>query len=67
MKDFFFKAEELGEKRTNYFQTYWDKWSITKSTFMKFRAAGNQINIDIYRNNGFGGPYSIQKTMKLEM
>ena len=67
MKDFYSKAEKLGENRTDYFQTYWDNWSITKSTFMKFRAVGDQVNIDIYRNDGFGGPYSIHHTIKLEM
>ena len=67
MKNFYFKAEELGESRVDYFQTYWGNWSITKSTFMKFRAAGNQVNIDIYRNDGFGGPYSIYQTIILEI
>jgi hypothetical protein len=67
MKEFYFRAEELGENRSDYFQTYWDNWSITRSTFMKFRLGENQVNIDIYRNDGFGGPYSIHKTINLEI
>lgn len=67
MKDFFFKAEDLGKNRDDYFQTYWENWSLTKSTFMKFRVGRNQVNIDIYRNDRFGGPYSIYKTIKLEI
>jgi hypothetical protein len=25
------------------------------------------LNVDIYRNDGFGGPYSVEKTVKIEM
>ncbi|MFC1549669.1 metallophosphoesterase family protein [Candidatus Neomarinimicrobiota bacterium] len=67
MKNFYFHAEELGEKKTEYFQTYWDNWSLTKSTFMKFRLNDNQVSIDIFRNDSFGGPYSLEKTIQLEM
>ncbi len=67
MKEFYRRAIELGDQRQDYFQTYWDNWDLSRSTFMKFRITGSQLNVDIYRNDGFGGPYSIEETVKLNM
>lgn len=67
MKEFYRRAEELGDHKQDYFQTYWNNWDLSPSTFMKFRITGSQLNVDIYRNDGFGGPYSVKKTVKLDM
>ncbi|MCJ7801426.1 MAG: hypothetical protein MUP82_03605, partial [Candidatus Marinimicrobia bacterium] len=67
MKKFYFTAEKLGDKKHDYFQTYWKNWDLSKSSFMKFRIYGNELFVDIYRNDGFGGPYSIDKALKLNM
>ncbi|HDY76193.1 MAG TPA: hypothetical protein ENH49_06680 [Candidatus Marinimicrobia bacterium] len=32
---------------------------------MKFRISGSRLNVEIYHNDGFGGPYSIIRTVKL--
>ncbi|MBC8402558.1 MAG: metallophosphoesterase [Candidatus Marinimicrobia bacterium] len=67
MKEFYNHAAELGDSKQEYFQAYWNNWDLSRSTFMKFRIAGSQLNVDIYRNDGFGGPYSIDRTVKLDM
>ena len=67
MKKFYNRASELGDRKQDYFQAYWKNWDLSRSTFMKFRITGSQLNVDIYRNDGFGGPYSIDKTVKLDM
>lgn len=67
MKAFYRWADELENRKQEYFQTYWNNWDLSKSTFMKFRITGSQLNVDIYRNNGFGGPYSVEETVKLDM
>ncbi|MFC1565426.1 metallophosphoesterase family protein [Candidatus Neomarinimicrobiota bacterium] len=67
MKEFYFKAEQLGDKKNDYFQTYWQNWDLSKSSFMKFQLTGNNVFIDIYRNDGFGGPYAIDKALILDM
>lgn len=67
MKEFYRHAEELGDRKQDYFRAYWNNWDLSKSTFMKFRINGNQLTVDIYRNDGFGGPYSVEKSVKLEM
>ena len=67
LKEFYNNAKNIGDKKSDYFQAYWDKWVICRSTFMKFRIIGDQLYVDIYRNNGFGGPYIVEKTVKLIM
>jgi len=67
MKIFYYRADELGDRKNEYFQTYWNNWALSRSTFMKFRINGSLLNVDIYRNDGFGGPYSIDRTVKLDM
>ncbi len=67
MKEFYRRAAELGDRKQEYFQAYWNNWDLSRSTFMKFRINGGQLNVDIYRNDGFGGPYSITRTVKLDM
>lgn len=67
MKVFYRRAEELGDHKQDYFQTYWNNWDLSRSTFLKFRITGSQLNVDIYRNDGFGGPYSVKETVKLDM
>ena len=67
MKEFYFYAEKLAGDKHDYFQTYWNNWALSKSTFMKFRIIGSQLNVDIYRNDGFGGAYSINETVTLDM
>ena len=67
MKEFYITAKNLGDKKNNYFKTYWKNWDLSKSSFMKFRISGNLLNVDIYRNDGFGGSYLIDKSLKLSM
>lgn len=67
MKVFYRRAEELGDHKQDYFQTYWNNWDLSRSTFMKFKITGSQLNVDIYRNDGFGGSYSVNETVKLDM
>ncbi|MFH1851260.1 MAG: metallophosphoesterase [Candidatus Neomarinimicrobiota bacterium] len=67
MKEFYFTAEKLGDRKSEYFQAYWNNWDLSRSTFMKFRIFGHHLNVDIYRNNGFGGPYSVDRTVTLDM
>ena len=67
MKYFYHKATELGDQRNKFFQTYWNNWTLSKSTFMKFQITGGQLKVDIYRNNGFGGYYSVDKTINIDM
>ncbi|MEE9571852.1 MAG: metallophosphoesterase [Candidatus Neomarinimicrobiota bacterium] len=67
MKDFYFAAQNLGDEKKSYFQTYWDNWDLSKSTFIKFSIYGNLLDVNIYRNDGFGGSYLIDKSLKLSM
>jgi len=67
MKEFYYKAEELGERKSEYFQTYWNNWSLSKSSFYKFRIHDNKLSVDIYRNDGFGGEYVIDESLLLNM
>ena len=67
MKNFYHKATELGDQKNKFFQTYWNNWTLSKSTFMKFQITGGQLKVDIYRNNGFGGSYSVDKTINIDM
>ncbi len=67
MKEFYHRADELGDRKQEYFQSYWNNWDLSRSTFMKFRITSSQLNVDIYRNDGFGGAYSIDRTITLDM
>ena len=67
MRKFYFTAKEMGDTRNTYFKAYWENWDLSKSTFLKFRINRSQCLIDIYRNDGFGGPYIIDKALKLNM
>lgn len=64
--DFFKKAKLLGNNTSDYFQTYYDNWSVNRSTFMKFKVFEDYITVDIYRNtNDDPAQYSIVKTIQL--
>jgi len=67
LMDFYTTAKSLGDNKKDYFQTYWDNWDLSKSSFIKFRVFNNQLLIDIYRNDGFGGSYSIGKALIINM
>lgn len=67
LKVFYNTAKNLGESKKEYFQAYWDNWDLSRSSFVKFRVFDNQLLIDIYRNDGFGGPYFVDKALKLNM
>ena len=67
MKNFYHKATELGDQKNKFFQTYWNNWALSKSTFMKFQITSGRLKVDIYRNNGFGGSYSVDKTINIDM
>ncbi len=67
MKEFYETANRLGSKKNEYFQAYWNNWDLSKSSFMKFRLMGNGVQIDIYRNDGFGGEYIIENELLLNM
>jgi len=67
LKDFYNTAKKLGDNKKDYFQAYWDNWDLSRSSFVKFRVFDNQLLIDIYRNDGFGGPYAVDKALKLNM
>jgi len=64
--DFYKKAKLLGNNTSDYFQTYYDNWSVNRSTFMKFKVFEDYITVDIYRNtNNDPSQYSIVKTIQL--
>ncbi|RKY92402.1 MAG: hypothetical protein DRQ01_06360 [Ignavibacteriae bacterium] len=64
--DFYKKAKLLGNNTSDYFQTYYDNWSVNRSTFMKFKVFEDYITVDIYRNtNDDPAQYSIVKTIQL--
>lgn len=64
--DFYKKAKLLGNNTSDYFQTYYDNWSVNRSTFMKFKVFEDYITVDIYRNtNDDPSQYSIVKTIQL--
>ena len=64
--DFYKEAKSLGNATSDYFQTYYDNWSIVRSSFMKFKVFEDYITIDIYRNtNDNPSQYSIVKTIQL--
>lgn len=65
LQQFYFEAERLGEKRDEFFQTYWKNWSISASTFTKINVRNNEITADVYRNDAKGGPYTLVYTEKL--
>jgi len=50
LPEFYHTAMSLGAAADEYFQAYYDNWSLARSTFMKFKVFENHINIDIYRN-----------------
>ncbi|MCH7762297.1 MAG: hypothetical protein IIB95_00975 [Candidatus Marinimicrobia bacterium] len=66
LKFFFAKAEKMGDVRSEFFRTYWNNWDLSRSTFMKIRIKGNNIFVDVYRNDAKGGPYSLVYTEKLQ-
>ena len=66
LKFFFAKAEKMGDVRSEFFRTYWNNWDLSRSTFMKIRIRGDNIFVDVYRNDAKGGPYSLVYTEKLQ-
>lgn len=48
--DFYKKAKSMGAETSEYFQTYYDNWSVNRSTFMNFKVYDDYINVDIYRS-----------------
>lgn len=64
--DFYKKAKSLENNTLDYFQTYYDNWSLTRSSFMKFKVFDDYITVDIYRNTlNTPSQYSIVKTIRL--
>jgi hypothetical protein len=64
--DFYKKAKSLGNNTADYFKTFYDNWSVNRSTFMKFKVFEDYITVDIYRNtNNDPSQYSLVKTIQL--
>jgi len=64
--DFYKNVRSLENNTSDYFQTYYDNWSVNRSSFMNFKVFEDYITIDIYRNT-LNAPdqYSIVKTIQL--
>ncbi|RLD79754.1 MAG: hypothetical protein DRJ10_08365, partial [Bacteroidetes bacterium] len=68
LKEFYKKANSLNvQKREKFFSTYWNNFTLTKSTFMKFRVFKERVLIDIYRDDSRGGEYKLEKTINLNL
>ncbi|MFC1759977.1 metallophosphoesterase family protein [Candidatus Neomarinimicrobiota bacterium] len=67
MKNFYYTAKNLGDDKDKYFQAYWKNWDLSKSSFYKYRIYDNKLFVDLYRNDGFGGEYSIDKELIIDM
>ena len=68
LKEFYKKANSLNaKKREMFFSTYWNNFTLTKSTFMKFRIFKERVLIDIYRDDSRGGEYKLEKTINLDL
>jgi hypothetical protein len=50
LQEFYKQALSLGTETAEYFKTYYDNWSVNRSTFMNFKVYDDHIAVDIYRN-----------------
>lgn len=66
-KEFYQEALRRGDGRKAYFQTFWENWSLSKSTFLKMRVSGKSLYVDFYRNDARGGDYSLEETVTLPL
>jgi len=66
LPEFYKTAMSLGEASADYYQTYYENWSLNLSTFMKFKVFKDHVDVDIYRNTRQQpSEYSITQSIQL--
>lgn len=60
LAQFYSDYQKGGETKEKYFRALMENSGWSKSTFLKFYAGKHTIKVEIYRDDGRGGPYSLR-------
>jgi hypothetical protein len=63
---FFQDYKQGGDAREKITKTFWDNSGYTKSSFFKICAGEKNVKVEIYRDDGRGGDYSLRHTLILD-
>ena len=66
LAQFYLDYQENPELKENYVQTFWKNTDYGKSSFLKIYAGKDKVKVEVYRNDGHGGPYSLTYSEILE-
>ena len=57
---------QAGVEKDKIIQTFWENCNYTKSSFFKIYAGEKSVKVEIYRDDGRGGDYSLRHTLILD-
>jgi hypothetical protein len=63
---FFADYQQGGATRDRHVRTFWANVQYTRSTFLKMYAGRDKVKVEIYRDDGRGGPYGLRRTVVLQ-
>ncbi|MDZ7260924.1 MAG: metallophosphoesterase [candidate division KSB1 bacterium] len=66
LSQFYLDYQQGGEAKEKYFQAFWENSGYARSTFLKIYAGKEEVKVEIYRDDGRGGIYSLRHTEILD-